>query len=247
MNAADPARPSRRPGTISVAHGWSWSNDGRNNSAGRLPSPNVSSAQFDSGTANTYRYTSSSTNTGKASIITLVMRIAVVDRPAAPPGRDRAERHAQHEPGDRDDAEQPQRVRRRGGDDVGHLAPAQVGAEVAVQVVAEPVEERPEARVARLVVARVVEAVARLDGGELRRGGNPVAEEGQRRVAVELDGERRQQVEREHDEEQREAPPGGTGERCSGPSGHARRCHVVATSGLAVVAHLQQAQLDLRR
>ena len=75
MNAADPARPSSRPGTISVAHGWSWSNDGRNNSAGRLPSPNVSSAQFDRGTANTYRYTSSSTNTGRASIITLVMRI----------------------------------------------------------------------------------------------------------------------------------------------------------------------------
>ncbi len=63
------------PGTSSVAHGWSLSNDGRNHIAGRLPRPKRSSAQSDSGTENTYRYTTSSTNTGNASMSTLVRRM----------------------------------------------------------------------------------------------------------------------------------------------------------------------------
>ena len=182
----------------------------------------------------------------------------MVDRPAAPSGRDRAEHHAEHEPGDRHDAEQPQRVRRRRGHDVGHLPTAQVGAEVAMSVRRQAVDERAEARVAGLVVAGVVEAVARLHGGQLRGARDAVAEERQRRVAVELDGERREQVQREHHQEQREHAPAGSGERCSGPSAVLERGRVPARcaydvadragdAGHAVVAHLQQAQLRSRR
>ena len=135
---------------------------------------------------------------------TLVRRMPWSTVPAAPPGRDRAERHAQHEPGDRHDAEQPERVRCRGRDDVGHLPAAQVGAEVAVGVRRQAVDERAEARVARLVVAGVVEPVALLHGGQLACARDAVAEERQRRVAVELDGQRREQVQHEHHQEQRE-------------------------------------------
>ena len=192
------------PGTSSVAHGWSASKDGRNHKrrqavvAERVLCP-VRQRHGEHVAVDEQQHEHREGVDQHAR-----QPDAVVDGPAAPLRRDRAEGHAEHEPGDRHDAEQLERVRRRRGDDVGDLPTAQVGAEVTVGVVRQAVDERAEARVARLVVAGVVQSVARLDGGQLRGARDAVAEERQRRVAVELDGERGQQVQDEHHEEQRE-------------------------------------------
>ena len=74
---------------------------------------------------------------------------------------------------------------------------AEVDAEVSLGVLAQPVDEEPDARVARLLETRVVEAVARLQLEDDLPWRCVLAEEGSDRVTDDLDRQDAQEVEQE--------------------------------------------------